>query len=89
MVELIVIGLLALGCIAGALSIGKNEANFQLKKDNETLKRVQRNLNALILDQKHQIDACHGLWATDNRRLIQHHANRERFFRIGYPEERL
>ncbi len=34
-------------------------------------------------------DTCVGLWATDQPDLIKHHAKRERFFRIGYPEERL
>ena len=33
--------------------------------------------------------ACKGLWATDQPRLIKYHKERESFFRIGYPEDRL
>lgn len=89
MVELIAGSLITIGCLWLAFGIGKREADFQLKKDNETLKRVQKNLNAVILDQRHEIASVVGLWATDNVKLIQHHANRERFFRIGYPEHKL
>ncbi len=89
MVDFILIGVVTLLLIVAAFFIGKGEADFQLKKDNETLKRVQKNLNAVILDQRHEIASVHGLWATDNVKLIQHHANRERFFRIGYPEHKL
>ena len=36
-----------------------------------------------------EVDSVNGLWATDQPDLIKHHAKKERFFRIGYPEHRL
>ena len=30
-----------------------------------------------------------GLWCTDQPDLIRHHAKKERFFRLGYPEHKL
>ncbi len=30
-----------------------------------------------------------GLWCTDQPNIIRHHAKRELFFRLGYPEHRL
>ena len=30
-----------------------------------------------------------GLWCTDQPDIIRHHAKREMFFRLGYPEHRL
>lgn len=89
MVDILLIGALVIGTIASVFFIGKYEANSALVKENDTLKRLQRNLNAEILDQRHQIQGVNGLWATDQPNLIKHHAQRERFFRIGYPEERL
>ena len=86
---LIFIGIACTLLILAAYFTGKSDVDTALAKENDTLKRVQRNLNALVLDQKHQIDAVHGLWATDLDRLIKHHRERELFFRIGYPEDRL
>lgn len=85
---LLILGAIVL-VIMTSFFIGKHDAEQHLIHENETLKRVQRNLNALVLDQKHQIQAVDGLWATDQPELIRHHAKRERFFRIGYSEDRL
>lgn len=30
-----------------------------------------------------------GVWCTDNASLIRHHAKKEQFFRLGYPEHKL
>ena len=70
-----------------------------IKHELATTRRVQHNLNCLIGDMKVELkiirpDAlaygtCVGLWATDQPDLIKHHAKRERFFRIGYPEHKL
>lgn len=68
---------------------GRNDAEGRLIQENDTLKRVQHNLNALVLEQRHEIQSVDGLWATEQPRLIKHHKERELFFRIGYPKDRL
>ena len=78
---LVLIGISCVLFILAAYFTGKNDVDTALAKENDALKRVQRNLNALVLDQKHQIDAVHGLWATDLDRLIKHHRERELFSR--------
>lgn len=86
---------LMLGLIA-AFVIGKHDAEEHLIKENNTLKAVQKNLNALVIDQRHtvaklshEVNSYNGLWATDQPDLIKYHSKRERFFRIGYPKDRL
>lgn len=87
--ELALFGILFMLSILAAFFLGKYDVEQHLTRENDTLRRVQRNLNAMILDQRHQITAVDGLWATDQPDLIKHHAKRERFFRIGHPEDRL
>lgn len=79
------------------------EAEIALKgialKELDTTRRVQHNLNCLIVDLKDEIDNANadalafktvkGLWATDNKHLVEYHIRKECFRRIGYPEERL
>lgn len=89
MVALILYAMLIMAGLLAAFFIGKHDAAKHLIHENTTLKGVQRAQNALILDQKHQIMTVDGLWATDLVRLIKHHKERELFFRIGYPEDRL
>ena len=64
-----------------------------------TVNAVRHNLNCLVGDLKHEVselkpdamayNMSKGLWCTDQPELIRHHAKKERFFRLGYPEHKL
>lgn len=64
-----------------------------------TANAVRHNLNCLVGDLRHEVSVlkpdaqaynqCKGLWCTDQPELIRHHAKKERFFRLGYPEHKL
>jgi hypothetical protein len=64
-----------------------------------TVNAVRHNLNCLVGDLKYEVselkpdaqayNQSKGLWCTDQPELIRHHAKKERFFRLGYPEHKL
>jgi len=75
-----------------AYLLGKADSKLELTQAELTVdagERVIKTQNAEITDLRHQVVGVKGLWATDQPDLIKHHAKKERFFRIGYPEHRL
>lgn len=93
----VVVGLIVGIMLAYRLAYDHSKAEIEgLEADLVTERSVRHNLNCLVTDLKHElkgkthaIDALTGLWATDQPALIKHHAKKERFFRIGYPEHKL
>lgn len=75
------------------------EVGKVIKKELDTTRRVQHNLNCLVGDLKFEVsqlkpdalayNQSKGLWCTDQPDLIKFHAKKERFFRLGYPEQSL
>jgi len=88
-----VYGIFCLGRLDGADDLEK------AKRDLVTANSVKHNLNCLVCDLRHECKELRpdalayrtsiGLWCTDQPELIRHHAKKERFFRLGYPEHHL
>jgi len=84
-----------LNCLVGDLKHENKRLDGLLHTQN---KKVLELRNSLRVERdevkKFKPDAmayhtCVGLWATDQPDLIKHHAKKERFFRLGYPEHKL
>ena len=79
----------------------KHDRKAVLKAECElvVVNSVRHNLNCLVGDLRHEVSVLKpdaqaynqskGLWCTDQPELIRHHAKKERFFRLGYPEHKL
>ena len=94
-----------LGIVAAAWAAyycGRADIKAELQQVGQALvteRAVRHNLNCLVGDLRHEVkqskaDAAaynqsKGLWCTDRVDLIKHHARKELFFRLGYPEHRL
>jgi len=99
----LVIGALLIACVIyGVFLLGRVDGRDDLdkvKRDLVTANSVKHNLNCLVGDLRHEVqqskaDAAaynqsKGLWCTDRVDLIKHHARKELFFRLGYPEHKL
>ena len=99
-VFLFILSLLVVGSIA--YYAGKQDNQQALKHVTLKLKvteAVQHNLNCEVHDLRHEVgilkpdaaayNVSKGLWCTDMPHIIKHHARKECFFRLGYPEQRL
>lgn len=75
-----------------AYQVGKADSALDVthaELKTKATERVVKVQNAEITYLRHQVAGVNGLWATDQPDLIKHHAKKERFFRIGYPEHKL
>ena len=96
-----VYGMYVLGSRDGrqqGIDYGRNTV-LKLEAELTTERAVRHNLNCLVGDLRHEVkelkpdamayNMSTGLWCTDQPELIRHHAKKERFFRLGYPEHKL
>lgn len=51
--------------------------------------KVERDSNRQARADAKAYNQFKGVWCTDNASLIRHHAKKEQFFRLGYPEHKL
>ncbi len=102
---IVISGLLIVSAIYGAYAVGKavgRDVRRRQACDLVTERAVRHNLNCLVGDLRHEVvvgqqykadalayNQSKGVWCTDEPDLIKHHAKKERFFRLGYPEHKL
>ncbi len=65
-----------------------NDLWFDIRAGNKAIAELVEANKALRADAL-AYNQSKGLWCTDQPDLIKHHAKKERFFRLGYPEHKL
>ena len=99
MIEAILFLISLVGVAVLAYVLGITSGKAESKATLVTERSVRHNLNCLVCDLRHEVkelkpdalayNQSKGLWCTDQPDLIRHHAKKERFFRLGYPEHKL